>query len=96
MKTLFIIYHEDFEPEIRNILEREMVVPRYTRFDSIAGARMVQQQADTGYMTDRTNHIIMVISEDEVVAGLVGELKALRSRRGHGLRGFVVDAEVAF
>jgi hypothetical protein len=96
MKTLFIIYHEDLEPQVRGILHRGMIVARYTRIDGVVGARMAQMEAETGYMTDRRNRIITVIAEDKAVNDLVKELRDLRNKEGHGLRGFVVDTDTVF
>ncbi|NIM04255.1 MAG: hypothetical protein GTO55_00565, partial [Armatimonadetes bacterium] len=70
MKTLFIIYHEDLEAQVRRVLHQGMIVARYTRMDGVVGARMVQMEADTGYMTDRRNRIIMVIAEEDVIKKL--------------------------
>jgi len=96
MKTLFIIYHEDLEAQVRSILHRGMIVARYTRIDGVVGARMAQLEAETGYMTERRNRVIMVVAEEDLVSSLVGELRALRTKEGHGLRGFVVGAEMVF
>jgi hypothetical protein len=96
MKTLFIIYHEDLETRVRQVLRRSMVIARYTRIDDVVGARMVEQEQETGYMTDRRNHLIIVVADDELIQELVGELQKLRDDQGHGLRGFVVNATEAF
>lgn len=96
MKTLFIIYHQDLEALVLGILQRGMIVARYTRIDNVVGARMAQLEAETGYMTDRLNRIVMVVAEAEVIANLVSELRLLRKEQGHGLRGFVVNADEVF
>ena len=92
METLFIIYDELFEAQVRGIIERGMVVPRYSRIDSVIGARMVQVQETASYHTDRRNRMIIAIAEAATIAHLVAELRALREREGHGLRAFVVPA----
>lgn len=38
----------------------------------------------------------MVVAEAEAIANLVSELRLLRKEQGHGLRGFVVDADEVF
>jgi len=96
MKTLFVIYHEDLESQVRGIVHRGMVVARYTRIDDVVGARMVQIEEETGYMTDRRNRIIVVVAEEALIGNLVSELQALRRKEGHGLRGFVVEATAVF
>ncbi len=96
MQTLFIIYHEDLEAQVRAIVHRGMVVARYTRLDDVVGARMVEMEEQTGYMTDRRNRIIMLMANKEVVEKIVADLQEVRKREGHGLRGFVVDASVVF
>ena len=92
MQTLFLIYDEVFELEISGIIERDMVVSRYTRIDDVIGARMVEQQEETGYAVDRRNRLIMLIAEPATMARIVDDLRDLRNRKGHGLRAFVVDA----
>jgi hypothetical protein len=90
METLFIIYDEHFEPHIRAIIEAGMVVPRYTRIDSVIGARMVQLREEASYLADRRNRLIMAIAEEQVIGRIVADLRELREREGHGLRAFVV------
>ena len=87
METLFIIYDEHFEAQVRAIIERGMGVARYTRIDNVVGARMVQPQGPTSYLADRRNRMILAVAEGPTIAQLVGELRA---REGHGLRAFVV------
>jgi len=96
MKTLFIVYHEDMESKVLGILQRGMVVTRYTRIDKVVGAHMVEMEAQTGYKADRHNHIIMVMGNAQVIKELVKALKVLQKTEGHGLRGFVVDAAEMF
>jgi hypothetical protein len=92
MQTLFLIYDETFEPEISGIIERGMIVSRYTRIDDVVGARMAQAEA-IGYVADRRNRLIIIVAEPPTVAKLVEDLRDLRTRKGHGLRAFVVKAE---
>jgi hypothetical protein len=94
MKTLFLIHDEGFEPEVTSLIERDMVVTRYSRIDDVVGARVAELEAETGYTMKRRNRLIIVIAEDELISRLAGELAALRRRKGHGLRGFVVPVEV--
>jgi hypothetical protein len=90
METLFVIYDESFEHEISALVERDMVVARYTRIDNVIGARMAQQEEQTGYLADRRNRIILLIADRAAIARLTEELRALRARKGRGLRAFVV------
>ncbi|MFB3879908.1 MAG: hypothetical protein ACE149_01530 [Armatimonadota bacterium] len=92
METLFLIYDEAFEAEITGIIERGMIVSRYTRVDNVVGARMVEREA-IGYLADRRNRLIIIVAEPATMAKLVDGLRELRTRRGHGLRAFVVKAE---
>jgi hypothetical protein len=92
METLFLIYDETFEPEISGIIERGMIVSRYTRIDNVVGARMAQAEA-IGYVADRRNRLIIIVAEPATIAKLVEALRDLRTRKGHGLRAFVVKAE---
>ncbi len=93
METLFLIYDEMFEDQIRAIIERGMVIPRYTRVDRVIGARSAVQEAETGYRVDRRNRMIIAIAESETIYLIVEELRALRHREGHGLRAFVVPVK---
>ncbi len=92
METLFLIYDVSFETDITAIIERGMVVSRYTRVDNVVGARMVEREA-TGYIADRPNRLIIVIADTPTMAVLVDDLRELRTRKGHGLRAFVVKTE---
>jgi hypothetical protein len=92
METLFLIYDESFEAEISGIIERGMIVSRYTRVDNVVGARMVEREA-IGYLADRRNRLIIIVADPPTIAKLVNDLRELRTRKGHGLRAFVVKAE---
>jgi hypothetical protein len=90
MQSLFVIYDEAFQQEISAIIERDMVVPRYSRLDGVIGARMAQREEQSGYLADRRNRMIMLVAEPLTIARIVVALKDLRARKGHGLRAFVV------
>jgi len=90
METLFVIYDEAFQEEISGVIERDMVVARYSRLDNVIGARMAQQEEQSGYLADRRNRMIMVVGDPTTIARIVANLRELRTRRGHGLRAFVV------
>jgi len=94
MTTLFLIYDEDFEPEVSSLLQRTMVITRYSRIDGVVGARMAEVEAETGYTMKRRNRLMIVVAEDRLIARLARELQALRRRKKHGLRGFVVPAKI--
>jgi len=90
MQTLFVIYDEGMEADITAIIEQGMVVPRYTRIDNVIGARMAEREAATGYVADRRNRMIVAVAEEPVIAQIAKGMRALRRRRKHGLRAFVV------
>ena len=90
METLFIIYDELFDEDVRAIIERGMVIPRYSRIDDVIGARTAEMQHQVSYLDDRRNRMIVAIAESAVIAQIVGDLRLLRDREGHGLRAFVV------
>jgi len=92
MEVLFVIYEESFESEVSALIGRAMVVARYSRIDHVIGARMAEQEQETGYFTDRRNQMILAIAEPATIARLVEDLRALRQRKGHGLRAFVMPA----
>ena len=92
METLFLIYEQTLEEEIERIIERDMVVSRFTRVDDVIGARVATREENRGRLARRRNRLIMIIAEKPTIARLVEHLRALRSREGHGLRAFVVQA----
>jgi hypothetical protein len=96
VKALFIIYHKDLEAQVRQVVDRGMAVPRYTRIDEVIGARMVEMAEASGYATDRHNQLIILLGEEGVINNLVRELQVLRRQQGHGLRGFVLDTARVF
>ena len=91
METLFVIYDETFEPEIGAIIEQDMIIARYTRIDNVVGARMAERE-EIGFLADRRNRIILIIAESPTIARLADSLRALRTRKGHGLHAFAVPA----
>jgi len=93
MQTLFLVYHESFDPEVSAIIERHMVVSRYTRIDNVIGARMVERAEESGRPAERRNRVILLVAEPNTITGILNELKALREREGHGLRAFVVKTD---
>ena len=93
MKTLFVIYDEDLEDKVSAIMQRGMVLARYSRLDDVKGARMVEIERRTGYALDRRNRLLLAVADEEIIAGIVTELRRLREREGHGLRAFVVPVE---
>ena len=94
METLFLIYDEALQAEVSAVIEAEMVVPRYTRIDEVIGARTAEMEAESGYLADRRNRMIVVVAERPTVDRLAADLAALRARKGHGLRAFVVAARI--
>ncbi len=90
MEALFLIYDEVLEGDVRSVIERGMIVPRYSRVDEVIGARMVGLEAAGNYLSDRRNRMIMLVAEPHTIGDLITELRALRQREGHGLRAFVV------
>ena len=93
MRALFLIYDESFQAEISAIIERDMVVPRYSRVDNVIGARMAEREAresEGPYLADRRNHMIILVAEELTISRITEQLRALRRRKGHGLRAFVV------
>jgi hypothetical protein len=53
---------------------------------------MVEREA-IGYLADRRNRLIIIVADPATIAKLVDDLRDLRTRKGHGLRAFVVKAE---
>jgi hypothetical protein len=92
MEALFLIYDKALQAEVSAVIERDMVVSRYTRIDQVIGARTAEREARSGYLADRRNRIILVVAEPPTIARLVTDLHSLRQRKGHGLRAFVVPA----
>jgi hypothetical protein len=90
METLVVIYDEAFQAEISAVVERGMVVPRYTRIDDVIGARMAEREAQSGYLADRRNRIILVVAEPPTIARMLSDLRALRNQKRRGIRAFVV------
>jgi hypothetical protein len=93
MKVLTLIYDTTYENQITAILHRGMILPRYTRLENVEGARLIQleKQTDANFELAPKNNMILAIGSDDVIAGLVRALQALRARLKHGLRGYVTD-----
>jgi hypothetical protein len=53
----------------------------------------MESLADSDYVTNRRNNMILVVTDDNTMAHIVEDLHALRERLGHGLRGIVTHAE---
>jgi hypothetical protein len=93
MKALHLVYDVEIEPLIHGILHRGMVIPRYTRFNDITGARAIELEAHTDYTMHETNRMVLVMAPEPVMDKLVADLRVLRGRLKHGLRGYVTSAE---
>ncbi len=93
MKVLHLIYDVEVEPMIQGILHRGMVIPRYTRFNDVTGARAIALEEQTDYTTEPKNRMVLVIAPAPVMDQLVIQLKQLRARLKHGIRGYVSSAE---
>ncbi|MHB0935330.1 MAG: hypothetical protein ACYDCO_07040 [Armatimonadota bacterium] len=92
MCTLTIIYHEDFEPDIVSILQRHLGVPRYTKIQGVVGARQAGL-AETEYESSDCRHMLVSLAERETIYAMLDDLRDLRTKKGHGLRGYVSPAE---
>jgi hypothetical protein len=92
MRSLVLIYHEDFEEEIVRIITRDMGVARYTKIRDVAGARL-ETMTEDDYRPQHRNHMLVLVAECAVVSEIARELKALRASRGHGLRGYITPVE---
>jgi len=93
MKVLHLIYDVEVEPLIQGILHRGMIIPRYTRFNEVMGARAIALEEQSEYATEPKNRMVLVIAPAPVMDRLVVELKQLRARLKHGIRGYVSSAE---
>jgi len=93
MKVLHLIYDLEFEPLVTAILHRDTVIPRYTRLESVTGARAIEAATRGDYALARKNRMLIVIAPEAQIAKLVAELQQLRTRLKHGLRGYVTSAE---
>lgn len=93
MKVLHLIYDMELEPMIHGILHRGMVIPRYTRLNDITGARAIELEHHADYEMEARNRMVIVIAPGPIMDRLVVELKELRARLKHGIRGYVTSAE---
>ncbi|MHB9130757.1 MAG: hypothetical protein ACYDBB_06665 [Armatimonadota bacterium] len=88
MCVLTLIYHEDFEQHINRIIQREMLVARYTKIREVVGAR-TDTLEESDYEPSGSNHMLMLVAEHTVIQLLSQQLKELRQTEGHGLRGYI-------
>ena len=94
MCTLTVIYHEDFEPDIMAIIQRHMGVPRYTKVRGVVGARQeIVAAGDYESTPSAHRHLLTTLAERETIYAMLNDLRALRQKKGHGLRGYVTPAE---
>jgi hypothetical protein len=94
MCTLTIIYHEDYEPDIIAVIRRHMHVPRYTKISGVVGARQdIVAETDYESMPNDNRHMLVALAERETVYAVLEDLRELRKKKGHGLRGYVTPAE---
>jgi len=94
MCTLTIIYHEDFEPDIIAIIKQHLLVPRYTKISGVVGARQdIVAETDYEALPNDNRHMLVTLAERETVYAMLDDLRELRQRKGHGLRGYVTPAE---
>ena len=92
MNALTLIYHEDIESEITGIIQRKMLVARYTRIRDVVGAR-ADIMADMDIATDGQNNMLIIVATHDVIAELAISFRALREVKGHGLRGYITPVE---
>jgi hypothetical protein len=92
MRSLVLIYHEDFEDAINGIIQRGMGVARYTKIRNVIGAR-VDTFHDIDYQPESRNHMLILVADCETVHKIAHELKALRESKGHGVRGYITQVE---
>jgi hypothetical protein len=94
MCTLTLIYHEDFEADIVATLRRHMHIPRYTKVSGVIGARQ-DIVAETDYEATPTDnrHMLVALAERETAYAIIEDLRELRQRKGHWLRGYITPAE---
>ena len=94
MCTLTIIYHEDYEQDIVMILRQHMHIPRYTKISGVVGARQdIVAETDYEATPPDSRHMLVALAERETVYGIIEDLRELRERKGHGLRGYISPAE---
>lgn len=92
MNALTLIYHEDIESEITGIIQRKMLIARYTRIRDVIGAR-ADIMADMDIATDGQNNMLIIVATSEVIEKLATAFRALREVKGHGLRGYITPVE---
>jgi hypothetical protein len=92
MNALTLVYHEDFEPEITGIIQREMLVPRYTRVRDVIGARG-DNMHNLNIVPDGKNHMLFIVASHDIIEELATAFRALRAAKGHGLRGYITPVD---
>ena len=94
MCTLTLIYHEDFESDIVGIIRRHMHIPRYTKISGVIGARQ-DIVSNTDYEATPTDnrHMLVALAERDTAYAIIEDLRDLRQKKGHGLRGYITPAE---
>jgi hypothetical protein len=93
MRSLVLIYHEDFEADITGIVQRGMGVARYTKVHNVTGAR-VDTFHDVDYQPESRNHMLIIVADCTTVQSLAAALRDLRAVKGHGVRGYITPEEV--
>ena len=92
MRALTLIYHEDMEVDITVIIEQKMPVARYTKIRDVIGAR-TEAIREMDYTSDGRNNLLIIVATEEIILELAQALRALRQRKGHGLRGYITPVE---
>ena len=92
MQALTLIYHEDFEPQITGIIQRKMLVARYTRVRDVVGARADIMQ-DMDITPEGKNHMLIIVATQQVIDEIAAAFRALREMKGHGLRGYITPVD---
>jgi len=93
MRSLVLIFHDAFEADITRIIQRLMGVARYTKIRDVVGAR-IDAIAGTDYEPQQgQNNMLILVADLKTVSQIAEELKALRRKKGHGLRGYVTPVD---
>jgi len=92
MCVLTLIYHEEYEPAVQGIIQRSMIVARYTKIQDVQGARADMLSGDD-YKSTGKNQMLLILAERAVINTIGDELRQLRFQQGHGLRGYITPVE---
>ena len=92
MCALTLIYYQEFELIVHSLIQQHMGVPRYTKISDVVGARLYTM-GDSDETPSPTYHMLTLFAEREVIYKLADELRELRRRKGHGLRGYITPVE---